>query len=86
MLQQILRGHRSAKFLLLSACCFVLFDTSIICRVLVYCFGSFLLQDMLLSLPEFAFERLNMTFTANELLTCILNCDAVMLNGLASYD
>ena len=42
----ILRGHRSAWFPLLSACCFVEFDTSIICHVLVYCFGSFLLQDL----------------------------------------
>ena len=30
--------------------CFVEFDTSIICHVLVYCFGSFLLQDLFLSL------------------------------------
>ena len=82
MLQQILRGHRSAKFPLLSACCFVVFDTSIICIVLVYCFCSFLLQDMFLSLLVFAFERQNMMFTVNELLTCILNCDT----GLASYD
>ena len=28
------------------------------------------------SLQVFAFERQNMTFTANVLLTCILNCDA----------
>ena len=57
-------------------CCFVGFDTSIICYVLAYCFGSFLLQDMFVSLLVFAFERQNMTFTVNELLTCILNCDA----------
>ena len=49
---------------------------SIICYVLVYCFGSFLLQDMFLSLQVFAFEGQNMTFTVNVLLTCILNCQA----------
>ena len=43
--------------------------------MLVYCFGSFLLQDMFLSLQVFAFEGRNMTFTVNVLLTCILNCD-----------
>ena len=45
----------------------------IICHVLVYCFGSFLLQDMFLSLQVFAIEGENMTFTVNVLLTCILN-------------
>ncbi len=40
-------GDNSAKYLLL---------TSIICHVLVYCFGSFLSQDMFLSLQVFAFE------------------------------
>ena len=48
MLRQILRGHRSALFPLLSAGRFVEFDTSIICHVLVHCFDSFLLQDMFL--------------------------------------
>ena len=48
----------------------------IICHVLVYCFGSFLLQDMFLSLQVFAFEGQNMTYTVNVLLTYILNCDA----------
>ena len=48
----------------------------IIGHVLVYCFGSFLLQDMFLSRQVFAFEGQNMTFTVNVLLTCILNCDA----------
>ena len=43
--------------------------------MLVYCFGSFLLHDMFLSLQLFAFEEQNMTFTVNVLLTCILNCD-----------
>ena len=36
------------------ACRFVEFDTSVICHVLVYCFGSFLLQDMSLNLQLFA--------------------------------
>ena len=49
----------------------------IICHVLVYSFGSFLLQDMFSSLQVFAFEEKNMTaFTVNVLLTCILNCYA----------
>ena len=76
MLWKILRGHRSAWFPLLSACRFVEFYTSIICHVLVHCFESFLLQDMVLDLQEFAFEGQNMTFTVNVLLTCILYCDA----------
>ena len=54
---------------LLSVCRFVEFDTSIICHVLVYCFGSFLLQDMFLSLQEFAFEGKNKTFTIKVLFT-----------------
>ena len=61
---------------LLSACCFVEFDTSLICHVLVHCFGSFLLQDMFSDLQVFSFEGQNMTFTVNVLLTCILYCDA----------
>ena len=56
------RGHRSACFPLFSACCFVEFDTSIICHVLVYCFSSFLLQGLFLSLQVFAFEGQNMTY------------------------
>ena len=35
-----------------------------------------LFWDMFSSLLVFVFERQNMTFTVNELLTCILNCDA----------
>ena len=54
--RQILRSHRSAWFPLLSACCFVEFDTSIICHVLVYCFGSFLWQDLLFKSPSICFE------------------------------
>ena len=57
-------------------CLFVAFDTSIICHVLVHWFDSFLLQEMLLDLQEFAFEGQNMTFTVNVLLTCILYRDA----------
>ena len=57
MLWQILRGDRSALFPLLSAYRYVEFDTSIICHVLVNCFGSFLLQDMFLDLQEFAFGK-----------------------------
>ena len=33
--------------------------------MLVYCFGSFLLQDMFLDLQVFAFEGQDMTFTVN---------------------
>ena len=70
-------GHRSAWFPLLSECRLVEFDTSVICHaVLILCLGSFLLQDMLLSLHEFAFEGQNMKFTVNMLLTCIVYCDA----------
>ena len=61
---------------LLSVCRFVEFDTSIICHVLVYCFGSFLLQDMFLSLQEFAFKGKNKTFTIKVLFTLIIYCDA----------
>ena len=40
------RGHRSARFPLLSACRFAEFDTSVICHVFMHCLGSFLMQDM----------------------------------------
>ena len=50
------------------------FDTNVLCHVFTHCIGSFLLQDMLLSLHEFAFEGQNMNFTVNMLLTCILYC------------
>ena len=65
------RCHRSAWFPLLSACRFVEFDTPVICLLLVYYFGSFLLQDMLLNLQVFAFEGQDMTFTVNVLVTCM---------------
>ena len=58
---------------LLSACRFVEFDTSIICHVLLYWIGSFLLQDLFLSLRVFAFKGQNMTFTREP---HILYCDA----------
>ena len=40
--------------------------------MLVYCFGSFLLQDMFLNLQVFAFEGQDMTLTVNVLLNCNL--------------
>ena len=61
MLWQIFIGHRSAWFPLLSACRLLDFDTSAICHVFMYCQGSFLLQDVLLNLPEFAFEGQNIS-------------------------
>ena len=49
---------------------FVEIDTSVICHaVLVHCFGSFLLQDMFLSLQVFASDGQNMTYTVSVLLT-----------------
>ena len=65
MLWEISIGHRSAWFPLLSACRFVEFDTSVTCHVFMHCLGSFLLQDMLLSVHEFAFEGQNTKFTVN---------------------
>ena len=38
--------------------------------------GSFLLKDMFLNLPAFAFEGQHKKLTVNMLLTCILYCDA----------
>ena len=61
---------------MVSAVVIIEFDTSVICHVFMHCLGSFLLQDMLLSLREFAFEGQNMKFTVNMLLTCILYWDA----------
>ena len=50
-----------------------------ICHVLVRCFGSLLLQDMLLSLQVFDFERKNMIFIVNVLLACIFpKCEAML--------
>ena len=56
---------------------FVEFDTSIIYLLLVYCFGSFLLQDLFLCLQVFAFKGQNITFTVNLLLySHSVQCDA----------
>ena len=43
------------------------FDTSVICHVLVYCFGSFPLQDMFLNVQVFTFVGQDMTFSVNVL-------------------
>ena len=64
--------HKSNPVFVLQYASFVELDTSIVCHVLVYCFGSFLLQDMFLSLQVFAFEGQNMAFTVNVLLTWFL--------------
>jgi len=39
------RDYRAVCFPLLPACHFVGFDTSVICHVLIICFGSILLQN-----------------------------------------
>ena len=49
-----------------------MFDTSIIYHLLVYCFGSFLLQDLFSSLKVVAFKGQSITFAVNVLLTRIL--------------
>ena len=64
-------------------CCYLhvalssLTPQNVICHVLKHCFGSFLLQDMFLSLQVhvFACDGQNIKFTFNLLLTCILYCD-----------
>ena len=63
---QIFRGQMPAWFPLLSTC-FVEFDTYSLS--LVHYFGSFLLQDMFVSLQVFAFEVQSMAFPVNVLLT-----------------
>ena len=65
-------------------CCFVEFDTSIICHVPVYCFGSFLLQDLFLSLQVFAFKGQNIKFTVNVLLTILWRRARLWLQLFAS--
>ena len=72
MLRQILRGHKAEWFPLLCTNRFVVFDTSVICHVLVYCFGLFLLQHMFLNLQAFAPEGQDMMFSMNVLLTFIM--------------
>ena len=49
VLWQIFIGHRSF-LLLLSACRLAEFDSSVICHVSMYCYGSFVLKDILLRL------------------------------------
>ena len=62
------------------ACRFEKFDTSVTSHVFMYCLGSLLLQNILLSLHVFAFEGQNMKFTMNMFGYCtcirILCCDA----------
>jgi len=50
VLWQIFIGHKSASFPLLSAGRLAEFDSSVICHVSIYGYGSFLLQDTLLRL------------------------------------
>jgi len=51
-------------------------DTSVTCLVFMHCFGSFLLQVMLVSLQIFVFKGQNMKVTMKILFTSILHCDA----------
>ena len=73
---QIVRGHRSAWFLLLSVlslrCVWHLYN--LLCASVW--FGSFLLHDMFLNLQVCAFEGQNITFAVDMLLTFILYRDA----------
>ena len=70
MLQHIFRGRRSAWFPLLTVCCFIEFDTSVICpAMLMLCLGSFLLQAL-------ALQGKRVKYSVNMLLTCIPYCDA----------
>ena len=68
--------YRSTWFPLLSACRFVVFDTSVVCHMFMHCFGSFLLQAMFLSLQVFVIKGQNMKLTVMLLFTCILRFDA----------
>ena len=49
--------------------------TPVICHVFIHCLGSFLLQDMFLSLYVFAFEGQHVKLSMNMSLTCIPSCD-----------
>ena len=49
------RGHRSARFPLLSVCRFIDFDTSLICYVFVYCF-------LLISIARYIFKSPRICF------------------------
>ena len=59
--------------------------------MLVYCFGSFPLQDMFLNLQVFAVEGQDMTFTVNVFFSCILyrdagpGCDRTVCKWVDSY-
>ena len=59
--------------------------------MLVYIFGSFLLQDVFLNLQVFAFEGQDMTLTVNVFLSCILyrdtgpGCDSTVCKWVGSY-
>ena len=57
MLKEILRGHRPPHDFRCYLRVASLSLTPVICRVLVHCFGSFLLQDLFLSLQVFAFNK-----------------------------
>ena len=67
-------------------CSIVEFDTSIIYHLLLYCFGSFLLQDLFLSLRVFAFKEQNITLTVSVLLTRILYTPGpAMIRAVCEY-
>ena len=66
-------------------CCFVEFDTSIICHVLVYCFGSFLLQDLFLSLQVFAFKGQNIEFFCERVAYYIVTPGPAMIRTVCKY-
>ena len=55
----VIRRNFKQNFKSLSACRFVESDTSVICHVLVYCFGSFLLQVSCSYLIELMFLKLD---------------------------
>ena len=67
-------------------CSIVEFDTSIIYHLLLYCFGSFLLQDLFLNLRVFAFKEQNITLPVSVLLTRILYTPGpAMIRAVCEY-
>ena len=67
-------------------CSIVEFDSSIIYHLLLYCFGSFLLLDLFLSLRVFAFKEQNITLTVSVLLTRILYTPGpAMIRAVCEY-
>ena len=78
-----IRGHRSAWFLLFSAHRLAEFDTSVICHVLMHCLGSFLLDDMFLSLQAFTCTRQNRNFLENGVVAYFYNL--YVMSGLAIW-